>query len=216
MGKIKLILGASILLLVSLQADAVIIGDKDWFQVSRTTGFGWEGFESKFRPSTGECRRVECIITDIDGRESNLTEYIWATTDDVSELLAGYGIGPAFTKDENGEYRLLGVNLLDDFFNDFDPTRTNVVEGILRDWIVPTNTFALHYSVVGLINADFGHDVVFQDYEYLDEFPFEPLPRPLPGQGGWFYKAVPEPAAIWLFGTGLLGLLFARKKVAKS
>ena len=213
MGKIRLILGASILLLVSLQANAIIIGDKDWFQVSRTTGFGWETFERHFSTSTGECGRVECIVTDINGRESNLTQYTWASIDDFNELLAVYGV-PGFIKDENGQGINTGVN---DIFKDFDSTNgTNIVEGMLRDWIVPECCFALHYPVISVNNNEGVSASVSHSYVYLDEFPMVPLPRPIAGQGGWFFRTIPIPSTIWLFGAALIGFVGVsrRRKVA--
>ena len=62
MNKLRLIIGA-LVLLVSGQVGAVIIGDKDWRQVTGTTNYSWNDFDTIFDTTTGSCDAVGCLLS---------------------------------------------------------------------------------------------------------------------------------------------------------
>jgi len=81
MNKFKLILTASLLLL-SGQVGAVIIGDKDWRQITDTAGYTWDDFDAIFDTSTGACDIASCLL----GGTVDLMGYTWADNSEVNDL----------------------------------------------------------------------------------------------------------------------------------
>lgn len=230
MNKIMLVLGASILVLVTAQANAVIVGDKDWLQVTATNYVTWEEINDIFDTSTGECDVAGCILEragEGPGLPSiDLTGYIWASNSEVNELFMVYsgGIGLDSLSENNMVYYPRGE--MDDFFLDFEYTYTNGMDtagafGYTRNQSagVPTTGDMMSAHTDGI--------QIEYDYPDYPPFPDDHIELNIDGcvgsiyyctwegSGGWFYSPVPVPAAVWLFGSGLIGLIgVARRKSA--
>jgi hypothetical protein len=85
--KIKLIHAASILLL-SGQVGAVIIGDKDWRQVTDTTNNSWDDFDAVFDIATGQYDGAGLLLGGVGGVD--VSAYTWADNSEVNDLFISY------------------------------------------------------------------------------------------------------------------------------
>ena len=79
-------------------------------------------------------------------------------------------------------------------------------------------TYPTFYGVNGFMSDSSGLVAqLFVDGDTSRDIIWTTSTEPSPDIGGWFYQAnippVPVPAAVWLFGSGLIGLIgFARRK----
>ena len=220
MEKFKLLLVASILLLVSVQSEAVIVGDKDWLQITKTVAFSWNDFDNIFDVSTGVCDVSECIVTSTGERANSpfdLTGYMWASNFEVNELLKSYtgGIGLSDLSTDNEVE--LALHTLDGFFLDFEFTHNNGldfagVHGLTRNQSDDSTKGDLITASTGTGVWGEYPDTLILDIDYW-EVDWDSV-----FVGGWFYRplvAIPAPSTQLLFLAGLVGLGIARRKMEK-
>ena len=189
------------LLLFAGGANAVVVDGKDWRQVVDTTGYSWNDFDAIFDTTTGACDVVGCLL----GGTVDLTGFTWASNADVSSMFDTYH---AFTGIDNNyvadHYVGLAPTSLDAMQSDFTPTNTiPASQRQTKGWTrhqLNTNSatvYGAHDSFGGSIDVVY-REIHFGDAQIISEI------------GGWAYKPVsnvPVPAAIWLFGTALIGLV---------
>ena len=233
MEKFTLSLGASILLLASVQAEAVIVGDKDWLQVSDIPfpgidriGYNWTDFDAIFDTATGECDVTDCVVDIPYHEDLDLTGYTWASNSEVNELFMSYTGGVGLNSFNSNNAVQLEDGALFGFFNDFWPTYNDSeggqsylrIEGWTRNYsagelgtygdVVWASQFypnELYESPASaLLGLDIYQDTVCTSYDCRELRP-----------GGWFYRlvAIPAPSTQLLFLAGLVGLGVARGKM---
>lgn len=221
-----------VLLTMSGTSSAVIIGDKDWLQVTATTKYSWNDFDTIFDSTTGACDVVECLL----GGAVDLTGYIWANNEDVNGILLSYGL-PGLSSVNASNTSLQGVDGLDPLFSIFDPTFNNPA--------TPFNQITGWTRNFDGAAAPFKGDVVslkrfIEPSDTNDEAQLSEIAATVatPMLGGWVYRTglvpdssiitgpvpdssiitvpVPEPSIVTLFALGLLGLGVARRRKAQS
>ena len=175
-------------------ASAVIIGDKNWMQVTATEGHLWTEYDAIFDMSTGQCDAGECLLGGSGGID--LSSYTMASASDVLDMahtLLGPHIDDTQYAYDTGTFDELFWPMFEGYPIIIGFTRTVIPDGIIVRF------------VDGGDEEPFNKDWVLVD----NEFPHTP-------HGAWLYKAVvPVPAAVWLFGSGLIGLIgVARRKKA--
>ncbi len=188
-------------------ANAVVVGDKDWYQVSDLTSNSWNEFDAIFDTSTGECDVVGCLL----GGTTDLTGYKWASNADVNSLISNYYVGTGLS-DANtpDEFIFVDPGGLDAIFSDFNATISTAeaqrIYGFTRETIGPgLGTYIRIWDNLNLsLDDHLLREIHLSSGSSGTEF------------GGWVYRdvsAVPAPAAVWLFGTALAGLVgFSKRK----
>ena len=194
----------TILLLCSSGANAVVVGDKDWLQLTSTTGGNsWNDFDAIFDTATGACDVAICNLGSLD-----LTEYTWASNYDVDNLFISYHGGAGLPSHTSDSIVYLEPPGLDQFFADFD---SNVDEGNIIGWTRGTRfESSLLGDYIGALDCDPGCLDIRDRYLLETHARRDFSPTYWDGFGGWLYKDVnpiPVPAAVWLFGTALIGLV---------
>ena len=253
MGKIKLILGASILLLVSVQVNASLIingGFEDPVVGNQFGGFehrngfdltGWESF-STWIPGTGEDPGSVHFNTNYAPvSEGNQAVQIEVPGDWISQSFATvigqeYGVSfdlsayPVFGGPNLGRTRcnpycdsIIGVSV---------GSASDIFTGSSASYVTNTLLFTAITSISTLKfeNLYFGDGL--GNYPHVDNVSVSSLCSEFPGGGatggefpgggntggcfpGGGPSPVPAPPAIWLFGTGLIGLIgFSKRRKA--
>ena len=64
--KTKQLLLALSLTVLSIKVNAVIIGDKDWLQLTATVDFSWNQWDAIFATTTGQCNVAVCQLGNVD------------------------------------------------------------------------------------------------------------------------------------------------------
>lgn len=193
-------------LLVSLPVNAVIIGDKNWLQVTDTTNNSWNDFNAVFDTATGQYDGAGLLLGGVD-----VSAYTWANNSEVNDLFISYLGGTGLANLNSDHFEPVGVNSLDGFFGDFNPTQTNVFALSTRGFTRSSNaggsgdTIEALARVGGIDNLD---DILILEIHQLSDIKSSTI-------GGWLYQTVPvpEPSIITLFGLGLIGLGFARRRM---
>ncbi len=195
-------------MLVSAQVNAVIVNDKNWLQLTTTTGYAWNDLDAIFGTATGQCDVVGCML----GGNIDLTGYVWASPEEVVSMwniITGRSDSIDYP---NYDQELAFVpgkgDLLTALFN---PTRLDV--GL--EYIAGYTRYQISSPyVAGLYLYDWANpyskDVLGYEVHYV-------ATNRTSNIGHWLYKPhpVPIPAAAWLFGSGLIGLAsLARRKKA--
>jgi hypothetical protein len=191
-------------LLGANSAGAVIIDGKDWRQLTETTNFSWLVVNSSC--GSGVCSGSIGDVS-VDG-------WNWATTSDVQSLFDAL-IQPGTTQfptasnysaaaDADIAFAIGSVFDATSIFN-FGNVSWREVRGITRGSTDFSTTMA-YLSDNPFAN---GLDVAGFDSSW-------PTNLGDTGTGVWLYKptAVPEPASLALFGMGLAGLAFLRRRRA--
>jgi hypothetical protein len=185
-------------------ANAVIIDGKDWRQLTETTDVTWLIANSSC--GSGRCSGSIGDVS-VDG-------WTWASNDDVR------GLFDALIKPGTTQFPTVA-----DYSAPMDPDIANTIGSVFA----PTALFALgnftYREVRGLTRSLSGAATTLA---YLMDNPFPngldiagfdtayPSNLAGPGTGLWLYRPagvdVPEPATLALFGLGLAGLGFMRRR----
>ena len=189
----KSILGVTwaCLAVVSFNINAAII-DNGLTTLDTDTGYEWldvtetTNCSYEIMSSGGNCNTID------------LNSWTFASTADVYQLWSNAGI----TIENSTTFTVANTAEIISLINLVGITKTN------------NPTF---YGVNGFMSDSSGLVAqLFVDGDTSRDFTFT-SPTPSSAIGGWFYQAnippVPLPAAVWLFGSGLIGLIgFARRK----
>ena len=226
MAKTTLNLCISVLLLVYSQAHAVIIGDKDWLQVTDTVYARWTELDTIFDTSTGECDVADCTLTragELAGilPDIDLTGYIWADNNDVNSLFQTYTGGIALTDLNSDNHVDVGVEALAGLFDNFTATYADVPATgqallIIDGWTRSQSPSACSSGdSLSAWNYQIERTHTMQDMIALDAC------NPMPfseWMGAWLYKpvSIPEPSITALFAVGLLGMTISVKSSRKK
>lgn len=179
---------ATILISVaSFHASAAIIGDKEWSGgYIGTPGPIWNELAEIFDSTTGKCISNQCQANEI-----------WASQSDVIQM-----------------FDIAGPNVLTLFEPTFGSSNGfEVVHGFTRDKVlIDGNWFGeTEYYFCQFYGTNCGVGNGGAIPVDVDAFKYYGV-----AMGNWTYiplEVVPVPATIWLFGSGLLGLVgFARRK----
>ncbi len=189
----KLGLAAAVLFL-STTSNAALVGN-GIYTLDTATGYTWLDVTE-----TTNCS-YSVMSTGGMCNGTDLSVWNFATQTDVYELWGNAGI----SIENSTTYTVANTSEIDNLMD---------LVGIT---VINTNTF---YGVNGYVSSStdqilqlFVKDGTSRDYA------FTLLNSPYSVVGGWFYRTdisnVPVPAAAWLFGSGLLGLIAVarRKKV---
>jgi hypothetical protein len=193
-----------------------IIDGREWMQVSSLVNYSWNDFSALCSESSGDCSGSLSGGQYLDG-------WTWAGVAEVNALashyIGAYRLGPAPQRFSTEEYYgdlIPGAGFADRFLDDFSPTDSSLpvtIQGAVRDldqimvwdnfqsWNRPMDLYA-SFNALAPLAAESGVLVSF-----------DPALRSS-GSGGWFYRPseVPLPAAVWLFGSAILGLGFLKRK----
>ncbi len=188
-------------------ANAIIVGDKDWLQVPTTNNYSWSDIDTIFDTTTGQCDVAGCMLTAITGGASgsvDLTGYSWASNNEVNELLKAYTGGTGLSSLNPVTSLYLAPNGLDSFFADFTPTRFYTFDEI-RGWTRDSTSGSGHEIQFYNIKDNTSDDAVVLTSTHKDAWGTN--------FGGWFYRSasVPEPSVLALMAIGFLGIGAARK-----
>ena len=98
----------------------MIIGDKDWRQVTDTTNNSWNDFDAIFDTATGQYDGAGLLLGGVGGVD--VSAYTWADNSEVNDLFISYLGGTGLANLNGDHFEAVGVNSLDGFFGDFNPT----------------------------------------------------------------------------------------------
>jgi hypothetical protein len=98
-------------------ANAVVVTDKNWLQVTSTTNISWNDFDTIFDTRTGARDVVSCVI----GDTIDLSGCVWATRADVNALFDRYLFSAGISGTNIDQYADVAVDALGQLFDDFCP-----------------------------------------------------------------------------------------------
>jgi len=197
--KIKLILGTLILLL-SGQVNAAII-DNDYFTTDTNSGLDWLDVNNTFGLSYAQVKETAYFTAD-DFRHATVTE--------VVNIFSEFGVtnfsGHRVTENCSGVR-----NRIDTMGPGYNAGNFDVLEGWAELEPFDPN-LAIHINV----DATFEGNGFDNSRARMDSIVPKDFNHNSNHRGHWLVREtlspVPVPAAIWLFGTGLLGLIGFRKR----
>ena len=115
----------------TLQANAVIIGDKDWRQVTETTGFSWNDFDDVYDTTTGMYDGAGALLGGTGG--VSVEGWTWADNSEVNDLLVTL-LSTGFPSTSPNTAVILGAGGADPFFAIFDHFDASENRDILTGW----------------------------------------------------------------------------------
>jgi len=177
---------------------SVIVDDKEWAQLTETTGINFDSIEAACNTVAGECSGS------VGGKE--LTGWTLASIYDVGELFSEF---TPHTGGVDGGHNEINSSWAPLFLSVFTPTYLSLSKSMAWGRTrTPSPTISYHtYS--GFVEDSFdplaadrvstGHTVHGGTVAHI---------------GAWLYKdaTVPAPASIWLFGAGLMALAGIKRK----
>lgn len=177
------------------KAAAVTLNGLDWRQVTDTTGLTWNQVNSVCSGTNNACSGSVGGV--------NFDGWSWASQDHVVDMLAAYT--PLDTNDISGQ-TFSGDYLANTALSMLDPTSTSSPASI---WGHVSDTDQFGGGVDVFISSSTVQTQIYLGGSNGKNYTNSTL-------GAWLYRdvtPVPVPAAIWLFGSGLLGLVgMARRK----
>jgi hypothetical protein len=102
---------------VASGANALVVADKDWLQVTSTTNISWIDFDTIFDTNTAACNVVSCV----NGDTIDLTGCVWASRTDVNSLFGCNLFSAEISGTNIDQYADVVVDALDQLFDDFCP-----------------------------------------------------------------------------------------------
>jgi len=179
----------------SFQAQATLVNGNDWLDFSSFTNTTYDQVNAAFSNVTGQCKTASCIINGVD-----VTDYTWASSNDINSLLVNYGASSVF--DSTTSVTLSPIS--NAFFSSFSQTNSNGDIAILSSDIPNINS--IDYFVLRPAGTDQFVNLGARKYKSYS------------GIGHGFFRAtqigsIPEPATFALFALGLVGLGFSRRAI---
>lgn len=195
----KTIMGCLLAALAVTAQAGVIIGDKEWRQVTDTAGLSWNNANDLCNSGSGLCSGMV--------RGVDLTGWTWATSGEVQSLFA------SFSGQNVPDYNENDSTWAPDFFTKFNPTffvnSLKLIQGLVR------NPNAFGSNQAGLL----------WDSPDVNDIHTFVLLNPAQNRidtGLWMYQPasssvpVPDPSTLSLIGFGLLSLGLARRSSRRS
>ncbi|MBX5459725.1 MAG: PEP-CTERM sorting domain-containing protein [Steroidobacteraceae bacterium] len=190
-------------LVASQSASAVVIGDKDWRQLTETTGFSWLNVNTAC--GTGLCSGSISSVS-LDG-------WYWADATDVAALF------DALIKPDSTQFPTSTTS----YFAAGDADIANAVRTVFNPTRVTNFGTAQYYEVSGLTRSSNGSTT---SMAYLLDSPFATsldyaafdtsYPKNLGTgfTGIWLYRpvSVPEPGTLALFALGAAAIWLLRRQ----
>ena len=207
----------TIIAIIAIPAQAIIINNKDWRQLTETTGYSYNDILSVCDANTGICNGSLINV----GRwgEVDFTGWTWASVYDVGAMFDAIpqpNIGPPghfITPNSYSEKGSAWAPAMIDrdgpygvdqglFQATFADTLSTDLAGITRT--AYTSEFVYTSSVSDHVADSFNDVASTSAYSRKDVRTNR--------RGVWLYQQVPEPATLALMSLGLAGIGFARKK----
>tara|TARA_R110001583_G_scaffold7158_7_gene35704 strand:- start:7031 stop:7639 length:609 start_codon:yes stop_codon:yes gene_type:complete len=193
---------------ISTANAGIIIGDKEWMQVTDTSNFSWNDFDAIFDTASGQCDITGCLL----GGTIDLTGYTWADNSSVNDLLISYSL-TGFSSLTGNNYVPYGTDSLDAMLSDFAPTNSSLT------WInligrTRNQTATTSYGDVVRVASPKSLTGIDRAYIDTNRNWINPVALRSSQAGGWLYKAaaVPEPSSVAIFALGIMGLASRRFK----
>jgi len=196
------------------RASKVVIGNKEWRQLTDTVGLSWDQIHEGDDPSTPGAEGGVCplggqcagSVSDVD-----FSGWTWATIDDVAELFAHYyGDVPA------GPFNVVSLDegaAASSFFQDFSITAELKFTADVWVW----GWAATHSSYLLGAYAPYAHR--YNDRSnFATDVEHNPTEGVL-GRGAWLYRPapIPLPPSLLIIGTALACTMpFLRRRTITS
>ena len=191
----KKLLPLLMLVFSSYAMSGVIVGDKEWRQLTETHGLDWYQVSSVCSQLSGECDGAVGLVS--------FTGWTWASVFDVMALFNDYigsdVLGPTLWT-ATGTYTDTDSLWAPQFFSDFQPNRLEAP--------YPFAFGTSRSSVLRSAYAPLIYDSPTIDRAYIDNVSSYAVTN----TGYWLYRPVPEPGTLGLLSLGLLGLAITRQK----
>ena len=199
MKYLKFISISCFLLALNSPLQAVVIGDKDWMQVSDVASYSWNDLDLIFDTTTGLCDSPSCLL----GGTIDLTGYKWASSEEALEMIADVTSAYTGHTDPNDHVVNVGPGVMEAFFDKFTATINTSSYKQLYGWTRDSKNATSYASGIGTTDYT---DVNTDDWVFLvtDYLKYERRPP----RGAFLYKEaqIPEPATLLLFCAGLAGI----------
>ncbi len=177
--------------------DFVEVDGKEWAQVGLFVGNSWNDMNA-------QCPSGVCgLMAALNGWDLN--GWTWASANDVGALFNSLtnGFHPGGIAAVAEPHSTWAPDIIDNFFYPTPPRpHSDGVTGLTSSLYNPTT--ALIGAILDETDFHDPDDYATTAHTRLTTYSYEQL-------GGWFYRdavtPVPIPAAVWLFVSGLLGLI---------
>jgi len=215
---------AVILSSTAAQAVTVQVGDLEWRQLTDARGFSYDELASIYDTSTGQLSGSTTTLINFVSGEVDFAGWTWASSADAYSLfeqIPGHNVIPTSLDNWDPFNGGEANSTLGDFFDaSFEPTEF-FEETLTWGW---SNWYGWTRDLSGIdgVRVSVERNVISSDdgdtwLRNQDQIYYSSLPTSTAfADGVWLYReasVVPVPAAVWLFGSGLIGLIgLARRK----